>query len=197
MWADHSDFMGVVATAWGKKVSGSLGTRFAKKRKHLKHTLKEWNWSGFGNTKEKLVELQNQIQTLETQLQQAWSKGIHNEWDGCKKQLQQVEACEIERLRNQAIMDWMKDGDKNSKFFHAVIKEKRRRNITKILANRLSILLSKLISEEQTGFICFKLDMAKACDHLEWRFLLCTLREFGFSDVARDLIYRLFCNINH
>lgn len=45
------------------------------------------------------------------------------------------------------------------------------------------------------GNVIFKMDMAKAYDHLEWRFLLRALQAFGFSPAARDLIYRNIANI--
>lgn len=48
------------------------------------------------------------------------------------KKLQQVEAWENEPLSNQARMAWMRDGDKNSKFYHVVINEKRRSSTTQI-----------------------------------------------------------------
>lgn len=95
--------------------------------------------------------------------------------------------------------------------------------VTKIMANRLRVLLPNLISDEQAAFVmgrsivshivmsqeiirdidrkstrgnvCFKLYMAKACDRLEWRFLLRTMKAFGFSEVARDLIYSNICNM--
>lgn len=41
----------------------------------------------------------------------------------------------------------------------------------------------------------FKFDMAKAYEHLEWRFLLTTMESFGFLPQARDLIYWNICNI--
>lgn len=97
--------------------------------------------------------------------------------------------------------------------------------VSKILANRLGTLLPGLISEEQSGFVsgrniaphivmaqelirdidrkstggnvCFKLDMAKAYDRLEWPFLLRTMKAFGFSEIARDLIYRIICSIDY
>lgn len=42
-----------------------------------------------------------------------------------------------------------------------------------------------------------KLDMAKAYDRLEWRFLLKAMEVFGFFAQSRDLIYRNICNIEY
>lgn len=91
------------------------------------------------------------------------------------------------------------------------------------MANRLSLILPEIVYEEQAGFVkgrqiahhivlaqelardlnkkvtggnvVFKIDMAKAYDRLEWRFLLKAMEVFGFSAASRDLIYRNICNI--
>ena len=87
----------------------------------------------------------------------------------------------------------------------------------KILANRLKPLLSKVISEEQTGFVpgrsildgiitiqetihsaqktkkaCMfmKLDIQKAYDMVDWRFLCKTLEAFGFAHQWINLIFK-------
>lgn len=299
-------------------------------------------------------------------LQNQWADNIQSEWEDAKRELQQIEKWENELLCHKARLDWMKDGDRNTKFDHAVIKERKRRQliqftlpdntvtsdaktigaaaehyffdlfsaspyyldedlftdieprisssdnamfsevldyeeikaainsmnpssapgqdgftryfyihcwdivktdlkamiedffkggylhnqisdttsilipkkdearsmgdfrpislcnfsaklISKILATRLARLLPDLVDEEQAGFIlersisshivlaqdlirdlnrkatggnlCLKLDMAKAYDRLEWRFLLRTMKAMGFSETARDLIY--------
>lgn len=41
----------------------------------------------------------------------------------------------------------------------------------------------------------FKLDIAKAYDCLEWHFLLCTMKVFGFSPQSQDMVYRIISNI--
>ena len=88
---------------------------------------------------------------------------------------------------------------------------------SKILANRLKIILPKIISEEQTGFVpgrsildgiitiqetihsaiknkeaCMfiKLDIQKAYDMVDWRFLCKTLEAFGFSKQWINLIFK-------
>ncbi|KAL9683096.1 hypothetical protein QQ045_014911 [Rhodiola kirilowii] len=93
---------------------------------------------------------------------------------------------------------------------------------SRILNNRLKVLLPSLISSEQSGFVegrnihesiglahdivkdinnkvfggnvVIKLDMSKAYDRLSWRFLLKMLRAFGFCEQWCDLIYRNISN---
>lgn len=97
--------------------------------------------------------------------------------------------------------------------------------ISKILATRLAKIIPKIVDKEQASFVqgrniathcalaqelvrdtnrktpggnvVFKIDMAKAYDHLEWHFILRAFKAFGFSEVARDLIYRNICNIKY
>ena len=88
---------------------------------------------------------------------------------------------------------------------------------SKILANRLKKILPKIISEEQTGFVpgrsildgiitiqetihsasrnkessmFLKLDIQKAYDMVDWRFLCKTMEAFGFSHQWINLIYK-------
>ncbi|XP_027077095.1 uncharacterized protein [Coffea arabica] len=95
--------------------------------------------------------------------------------------------------------------------------------ISKILSDRLSRLLPKIISPQQSGFVrgrhisdnfllaqelisgirqpnqggnvVLKLDMAKAYDRVSWIFLLQVLRRFGFSERWIDMIWRLISNV--
>nr|XP_027083689.1 uncharacterized protein LOC113705990 [Coffea arabica] len=94
--------------------------------------------------------------------------------------------------------------------------------ISKILANCLKLLLPKLISPWQSGFVLgrsivdniliaqelaldldrrlscpnlmLKLDMAKAYDRVEWTFLMFMLRRLGFQEGAVDLVFRIVSN---
>jgi len=95
--------------------------------------------------------------------------------------------------------------------------------ISKILANRINVLLGKLISENQSGFVSgrlitdnvmlaqeiihgiakeniggnvvLKLDMAKAYDRLSWSFLIKVLKKIGFNNDWIDLIWRNISNV--
>ncbi|WMV49350.1 hypothetical protein MTR67_042735 [Solanum verrucosum] len=95
--------------------------------------------------------------------------------------------------------------------------------ISKILSNRLNPLLERLISENQSGFIkgrlihenvlltqeiahgikqynkggnvIMKLDMAKAYDKMSWYFLMSVMKQFGFSGIWLDMIWRIIANV--
>lgn len=144
MWIDHVDFKRVVATDWARPVAGTPGVKLWRKLARLKHTLKRWNWTTFGDIFKKKAELLYKIQTLETELQAGWSDQIHSEWDLARKDFGQVEACEHELLCHKACMNWIKDGDKNSAFYHAVIKDKKKRQMIQIARDDDSLTTNEM-----------------------------------------------------
>lgn len=111
---------------------GTPGQIFAKKLIRLRRDSKRWNWESFGDIRRKKQDLNARIQALERQLSDGWADGVHQEWEYCKKKILQVEKRESKMLCQQARMDWMIDGDRNFKFFHAVIKERRKKQIIQI-----------------------------------------------------------------
>ncbi|KAA3470678.1 reverse transcriptase [Gossypium australe] len=79
--------------------------------------------------------------------------------------------------------------------------------ISKVLANRLKNTLPKCISENQSAFVpgrcVIKLDMSKAYDRVEWRFLEEVMLKIGFSSdwvnkimcCVRMVTYKVKCNL--
>lgn len=108
----------------------------------LKHTLKSWNWTVFGNIFQAKRDIQSRIQNLENELQQNWSESTHEEWDQQRTELCKVEKWEDELLCHQARINWVKDGDRNSKFYHAVIKDRKRRQVVQLAREDDSVTTS-------------------------------------------------------
>ncbi|PKA51161.1 hypothetical protein AXF42_Ash010601 [Apostasia shenzhenica] len=80
--------------------------------------------------------------------------------------------------------------------------------LTKILVNRLRNLLPNIISHNQTSFVPFhtinsgnrgtnialKLDLEKAYDRVEWKFMMKMLSSLGFSAGFCNIIYNSISN---
>lgn len=86
----------------------------------------------FGNVGLKRKALLAEIHVLDNNLKQNWDDTIHAEWEHNKKELRQVETWENDLLCQKARMDWTKHGDRNTKFYHAFIKERQKRQLTQI-----------------------------------------------------------------
>lgn len=129
MWLDHPNFLSVVAQVWGEKVQGSPSFRVEEKPRRLKSKLKCWNWQVFGHIRNKLEQLK-QLQTdLETRLQVHWNyredEALHN----CNSEMRQILAWETEILYQKTRAKWIQEGDRNTKFFHALVRDRRSKNI--------------------------------------------------------------------
>ncbi|VFQ99227.1 unnamed protein product [Cuscuta campestris] len=126
-WTTHADFMQVVEKAWKTTVSGPPMVQVAAKLKATTYALNTWNKQVFGNIFTKLEDLEKKVQNAE-ELYQA------DPSDENLINFKSVEASYIHQLyleklfwRQKAHIQWIEDGDKNSKFFHSRVKDRRRR----------------------------------------------------------------------
>lgn len=104
----------------------SHGDIFREKLMHVRRIIRKWNWETFGNVCNKVYDLQERVSQLEHQLHCGWSENIHVEWEKVKAELIQAESWDCELLCEKARLDWAKEGDRNSKYFHAVIKDHKK-----------------------------------------------------------------------
>lgn len=125
---DKPEFLPVVKEEWGKEVTGFKMFILAKKMKNLKKSLKKLSWKN-GNLFEKVKELREKVKQIQTRL----DNDVHNA--DLKK-----ESVAVLKEYNEAVMDeekllvqlanvkWLNEGDKNTAYFHQVIKGKRHKN---------------------------------------------------------------------
>ncbi|KAH0714761.1 hypothetical protein KY285_007590 [Solanum tuberosum] len=126
-WIDQPNFKDVVQEAWNEDVDGNSMRRLHLKMKNVSHKLSLWSRKHIGNVFDKVKEWEAKMLDLETDY-------IENDNDDLRPQIHKTQAehtrwlkCEQSILRQRANIRWLEDGDSNTKYFHNVINEKRRR----------------------------------------------------------------------
>ncbi|KAM0989503.1 hypothetical protein ACFX15_012919 [Malus domestica] len=223
-WFEHPDFMAFVSTIWHD--SNFLGCPIfvlsAKLRK-LKQNLKTWNRSCFGNihvnvdsAMSDLDLIQNEIDTLGPT-----DDRLSKEEELCLKAHDAFgfkHGLVLPHFNSNMIVLIPKvpNADSVSQMRPIALANFSFKIITKIIADRLGPITSRIISPQQSAFTkglsisdsiiltsecmnlldakCFggnvavKFDIKKAFDTIDWKFLLRVLRSFGFSNIFVDWV---------
>ncbi|KAK1400743.1 hypothetical protein POM88_000348 [Heracleum sosnowskyi] len=116
--------------------------------RNVKHLIKAWNLSVNGNIFHKISELEEKVAKLEE------DNGPINDLAILKMSLEELCLTRDSMLKQQARIDWLKEGDRNTKKIHQVIQKRRARNsIKKLLCNgRLSYDPLKIKQEIRRHF---------------------------------------------
>ena len=96
-----------------------------QKLKRLKGVLRTWNKEVLGDVFKKAVQLKEAVQTCEIQLQIDNSEANQRALREVQKGHHQALCDEEKFLCQKAGLQWLKLGDKNTKFYHAYLKERR------------------------------------------------------------------------
>ncbi|KAF5472982.1 hypothetical protein F2P56_009634 [Juglans regia] len=125
MWCLHDAFQNCVKDVWERLVYESNLVKLAAKLKRTKIALRAWNVSVFGRIDQNIKQLEGRLVCLESQLQLNYSEDIESEYLISKLELEVWEKREKARLAQITKKKWLKERDKNSKFFHEVISQRR------------------------------------------------------------------------
>ncbi|XP_075663408.1 uncharacterized protein LOC142632996 [Castanea sativa] len=125
MWTKDETSREVVDKAWQLQVEGSQGFKLARKQTNTKNELKKWNKEHFGNVRERIKVLEKKIEEVQgaeptkenLELEVALSLEL-DDWLVKESLKWQQKSREI----------WLKEGDRNSRFFLLTTLVRRRRN---------------------------------------------------------------------
>ncbi|XP_027124270.2 uncharacterized protein [Coffea arabica] len=128
VWRSHPTFQQTVTSAWAQPVPGIGMQKFFNKLKVVKRVLAGWNVDVFGNVSQRVkVAADNLLakELLYDQNRDVLSRSaVHEARALHSREL----ALECEFWRQKAAIKWIKEGDANTSFFHATVKQKRSSN---------------------------------------------------------------------
>lgn len=133
LWTDHEDFLHVVHESWQEPIQGNPFCVLHQKLKRVSKWLSCWSRQAFGNIYEKPKKLEKQIADLEAALILNNSPEHRTKLNEAKAKYVPFLKLQDKVLRQKAMLKCLEEGNKNTAYFHIVIKGRRRRlNITKI-----------------------------------------------------------------
>ncbi|VFQ84578.1 unnamed protein product [Cuscuta campestris] len=126
MWLLNKDFKNLCKSWWLEiPYYGGMKCLFHK-LSHLKSKIASWNKEQFGNIFDLLKEAEEEASTAEINYEREPTEANREIVNLKKAQLLQVGNLEHSYWKQKCNLKWLKEGDANTKFFHNLVKERRR-----------------------------------------------------------------------
>ncbi|GKB88702.1 RNA-directed DNA polymerase, eukaryota, reverse transcriptase zinc-binding domain protein, partial [Tanacetum coccineum] len=125
---DKKEFIPIIKKAWEVDIEGHMMYKVVKKMKLLKPTLNKLSWVN-GNIFERVRKLRECLKEIQNEV----DKHHHDEdikAKSCKLLSEYYDAMKDENnlLMQKAKIEWLRDGDRNTEFFHKIIKGRMHKN---------------------------------------------------------------------
>lgn len=125
IWVDHEEYLEKVQQAWSKDFVGNPLYVLHQKIKKVISTLSAWSSQAFGDIYEEPKRLKVLISSLEETMLNNPSPEARMALSKARAEFTRFLKLQDSILRKKAMVKWLTDGDANTVFFHAVIKDKR------------------------------------------------------------------------
>ncbi|MQM19124.1 hypothetical protein Taro_052124 [Colocasia esculenta] len=129
IWASHDTFLHVVSTAWNRdeKKYYSFDTLISR-LKAVKQVLRTWNKEVFGYVQDAIGDVEARVHLAEQEFDSNPSEANRIDMSAAHAQLRRALINEEKLWCQKSRMEWMQNGDRNTAFYQAVVKNNRRRN---------------------------------------------------------------------
>jgi exonuclease III len=130
-WLDHPDFQANIQ-GWWKEAEISYGSkmyRFQQKLKNLKQTLKFWNKHTFGSIFDSQKQLMEQMEEIQCRIrEQGLTEELRSQELKVNQQIAERKRQEEILWKQKSRIQWLKEGERNTKFFHRTTIQRRQSN---------------------------------------------------------------------
>uniref|UniRef100_A0A0V0IU37 Putative ovule protein n=1 Tax=Solanum chacoense TaxID=4108 RepID=A0A0V0IU37_SOLCH len=158
-WVDNGNFMNSVQQCWEQATTGDPMWKFHMKMKRLTSTLSKWSKQEYGDIFTKGREFEETIRKAKEEI-------MTNNADAHRQRLHQMNATYIRYLKleenilkQKTQLQWFQEGDANTKYFHALMRGRRRR-----------IFLHKICIENEVWIQGEEQIAQAACDYYQHQF---------------------------
>lgn len=127
-WMQHSDFNSIVKQVWENPGYGVPMFRLVRKLKILKGRLKQLNRDSFANISVRTSEARKSLKQTQVGLLNDPTSMVADLERAQRRTLVELRSQEESFFRQKARIRWLKEGDRNTKFFHQYVSKRHLRN---------------------------------------------------------------------
>ncbi|KAL2223816.1 UNVERIFIED_CONTAM: hypothetical protein Sindi_3085000 [Sesamum indicum] len=129
MWADHPDFLATVEARWNLSVDGTPQFSLCRRLKTLKSALKAFNKQHYSHISARATEAELALQEAQNRLESnPGDVALRDSLGDLRKKAVFLAEAERHFFYQKAKIHHLKEGDRNTKFFHDMVKRNVSRN---------------------------------------------------------------------
>ncbi|KAL0300009.1 UNVERIFIED_CONTAM: hypothetical protein Scaly_3063100 [Sesamum calycinum] len=125
MWLNHHSFFDTVRQEWNLPIEGYGMYKLQQKIHRTKELLKRWNREVFGNVFTTVEHAKQEAEEAEKNFDRDPSEANLIALNKCNAALVHALSLESEYWRQKSNCKWLEDGERNTKYFHSLVKKKR------------------------------------------------------------------------
>ncbi|KAK4707013.1 hypothetical protein R3W88_033427 [Solanum pinnatisectum] len=158
-WTEQPNFIDTVKACWERKVEGNSMWRFHQKMKRQSNTLSAWSRRELGDIFSKVRDYEENVRAAEDKFIQEQTEANRTILHGLNPEyirFLKLEDSILKQKKKKKQLQWFKEGDANTKYFHSIMRGRRRR-----------LFIHQLLTEDGEWIQGEETITKAACDHFQ------------------------------